>query len=142
MNKNNIVLVILLLFLVNVVNAQEFYTFLGKSEKYLVNKLGAAHNTKMVENIKVCQYFYGDDENTVFSLKFDAVFMAIRTIRCYNLSTAKTKSSSLILYYLSIGFTKQGSEAGMTILKKGIRVLNIGYINNNDGTYSAMATAF
>lgn len=92
--------------------------------------------------MKVYQYFYGSDENTVYSIKSNNVTMAIKSYKCYSLASAKTKSGALILYYLSLGFTKQGHQSGMTILKKGNRVLSIGYLDNNNGTYSAMATAF
>jgi hypothetical protein len=42
---------------------------------------------------------------------------------------------------MSLGFTKQGSESGMTILKKGKRVLSIGWKDKYDGVYSTIVSA-
>lgn len=138
----NLMIFILLIVSVNINYSQEFYTLLGKSESTLINNYGAANSIKTVGAIKVYQYFNGTNENTVFSIKSNIVVMAINSHKCYSVSSAKNKSNALILYYINLGFTKQGNSNGMTLLKKGKRELSIGYMDNNDGTYSAMVTAF
>ncbi|MFH0734631.1 MAG: hypothetical protein V1773_07015 [bacterium] len=127
---------------INEINAQEFYSFIGKSKTNLTNQLGAPGNIQRTNTSTVYQYYNSSTENTIYAVQNSKVYMAVKSIKSYSESTAKSNSSVQILNYLALGFTKQGTESGMIILKKGKRVLSIGYMNNSDGTYSTLVTAY
>ena len=122
-------------------SAQEFSSFVGKNVAYLINQKGRADLEKENKSMTIYNYNINENENQTFSVVNSKVIMALNTIRSYSIAKAKNISSIKILHYMSLGFTKQGSEAGMTILKKGKRVLSIGYMNNDDGTYSTIVSA-
>jgi len=139
--KRIILLLVLLFFAPTKLSAQEFYTFVGKSVLYLTDQKGTPDLKKNNGQSSIYQYLENEDVNFVFGVKNGKVYMAIKNTKSTSVSKAKQLSSIEILYYLSLGFYKQGTESGMTILKKGSRMLSIGYMNDPDGTYSTLVTA-
>ena len=138
---NLIFLLVLLMALSTKISAQEFYLFVGKSVNYLTDNKGKPDFIKNNGTSKIYQYLEGGNSNIVFNVTNGNVNVAMKGIKSTSATKAKELSSIQILYYMSLGFNKQGSEAGMTILKKDNRVLSIGYMIDPDGSYSTMITA-
>ena len=136
--------VFILILLSSELCAQEHYVFVTKNVSYLLQQMGEP-NTISRGATTAYKYTNGD-ENTVFGIgKSGKVYVAIKRIKVYSLSKAKSTSSSQILYYLALGFNKQGSEAGLTILKKGSHVISVGYTvtpgDKYGEIYSVLVTA-
>ncbi len=139
---NNYKFIIIFFCLINNLIAQEFYSYIGKSKDILTKQVGLPDYIKNTKTLTLYQYLKNSDENILYAVQNSKVYMAVKSIKSYSESTAKSNSSVQILNYLALGFSKQGAESGMTILKKGKLVLSIGYMNNSDGTYSTLVTAY
>lgn len=135
------IMIIIILLVAIKLEAKEFYEYLGQSESNLTIQLGPADLYKEVGTVKVYKYYTGASESLTFSVKAGKVFMAIKSINTNSLEKAKKLTSIQILYYMSMGFVKKGSEEGMTILKKGKRVLSIGWMGAADESYSTIVSA-
>lgn len=142
MYRTKYFLIIIILFITIKLEAKEFYEFIGKSETYLTSQLGSPDIYKTVGTTKIYRYDISENESVTFSLKAGKVFMAIKSINTNSSEKAKKLTSIQILYYLSQGFFNQGSQSGLSILKKNNRVLSIGYMDNNDGSYSVLVSAY
>jgi hypothetical protein len=90
----------------------------------------------------VYKYRITSNESQTFGIQNGKIITAIKSIYSKSMEKAKDQSSIQILYYMALGFTKQGKESGMTILKKGKRVLSIGWMDEVDGYYSTIVSAF
>jgi hypothetical protein len=142
MRTRKLLLVVLLLTIVSTnLRAQVFYDFVGKSVATLIRQKGEANSVFSKGSFTVYLYNINANENQTFGVKKGMIIMAINGFRSYSESEAQTVSSIKILHYLGLGFSKQGREAGMTILKKGIRVLSIGYMVEDNGTFTTLVTA-
>lgn len=124
--------------------AQEFYVFIGKDKQYLLNQMGNPGNITNAGTMDIYNYSIKSKsgiEHQTYSIKKGKIISAIRTIFSSSEKEAQNTKSLQILVYMSKGFIKQGTEANMTILKKGKRVLTIGYMLNDEGYYCTMIIA-
>jgi hypothetical protein len=124
------------------ISAQEFYTYLGKSSSSLTAQLGRPNYESQKGTMIVYKYHISSNESQTFGIQNGKIITAIKSIYSKSVEKAKDQSSIQILYYMALGFTKQGKESGMTILKKGKRVLFIGWMDEVDGYYSTIVSAF
>jgi hypothetical protein len=131
-----------LLLQTHIISAQELYTYLGKSSSSLTVKLGKPDYESQKGTMLVYKYRITSNESQTFGIQNGKIITAIKSIYSKSMEKAKDQSSIQILYYMALGFTKQGKESGMTILKKGKRVLSIGWMDEVDGYYSTIVSAF
>lgn len=134
-------LIFLALLFTTKLSAQEFYTYIVKSVTYLVSQRGQPNMTSEKGSTIVYRYNVNSTENHIYGISNGKVYSAIKSILSPSLAKTKSNTSIQILHYLAEGFSKQGNEAGMTILKKGSRVLTIGYMDKYDGNYSTIVSA-
>lgn len=124
--------------------AQEFYVFIGKDIQYLLNQMGNPSDITNAGTMDIYKYSIRSKngiENQTYSVEKGKITCAIRIIFFSSETEAQNAASIQILVYMSKGFTKQGTESNMTVLTKGKRSLNIGYMQNDDGYYCTMIIA-
>jgi len=125
--------------------SQSFSKFIGYSKRELYNSLGRPLSLNSSGDATSVQYSgESSGETNTYLLKNEKVVLATQGFTGLSLHEAKEKRNVLILFYLARGYFKQGTQDGLTILKRGQKVVSIGYMNMIDSVseYVTLVTAY